>query len=81
MVMLLVFFCQNNRRIKGMFLGVEETIVFCGYGVSFQSFFMRHLVMAPARNYGIRKVISKGLCDVIDDRIVVVEHGWLCMKA
>ena len=28
MVILLVFFCQNNRRrIKGMFLGVEETIV------------------------------------------------------
>ena len=51
------------------------------WSVSFQSFVMRHLVMAPARNYGIRKVISKGLCDVIDDRIVVVEHGQLCMKA
>ena len=49
--------------------------------MSFQSFVIGHLVMAPARDYGIRKVISKGLCDVIDDRIVVVEHGWLCMKA
>ena len=27
MVILSVLFCQNNRRIKGMFLGVEETIV------------------------------------------------------
>lgn len=51
------------------------------WSVSFQSFVIRHLVMAPKRNYGIRKVISKGLCDVIDDRIVVVEHGRLCMKA
>ena len=49
--------------------------------MSFQSFVVRHLVMAPARNFGIRKVISKRLCDVIDDRIVVVEHGRLCMKA
>ena len=47
--------------------------------MSFQSFVIRHLVIAPVLKSN--KLRNKWTCDVIDDRIVVVEHGQLCIEA
>lgn len=84
MVILCVLFCQNNRRIKGEFLGVEETIVW----FTFSFVDMVHVLPVFCHTSfgdGTRKKLwvkesnlSKRLCDVIDDRIVLVEHDRLC---
>ena len=85
MVILSVLFCQNNSRIKGEFLGVEETIV--GSLLVFVDM-VRVLSVFCHTSFGddTRKKLwdkesnlSKRLCDVIDDRIVVVEHSRLCL--